>query len=202
MGRLYTLIFFILMGLMAVSCDKEEVYVYDQQLVLEREAPLIASYITANRLSDSAKLHQETGIWYILSDSGSTAVDYLAVDSITNKVELKNKLVRVKYTARMLDSTLFEENLLLDSIPYEPLLTSETDTGRILAWKIAFYPKSVGGLLEGGLRIGAKIRIITPSVYAYQDRPYGILKENSPLDYELEVLDIKEAEKPATIQKN
>lgn len=196
MGRLYTLIFFIIMGLMAVSCDKEEVYVYDQQLVLEREAPMIASYITAHGLSDSAKLHQETGIWYVLSDSGTTAVDYLTIDSTTNKEQLKNKLIRVKYTARMLDSTIFEENTSLDSIPYKPLLTSETDTGRILAWKIAFYPKSVGGLLEGGLRIGAKIRIITPSVYGYQDRPYGIVKENSPLDYELEVLDITDADKP------
>lgn len=201
MGRVYTLFFFVLIGLMAASCDKEEVYVYDQQLVLERETPLIASYITAHHLSDSAKLHQETGIWYILSDSGTTSVDYLSIDS-TEHEQLKNKSIRVKYTARMLDSTVFEDNTMLDSIPYQPLLSSDTDTGRILAWKIAFYPKIVGGLLESGLRIGAKIRIITPSVYGYQDRPYGVVKENSPLDYELEVLDITDIESPTTTQKN
>lgn len=182
----------LIIGLIVTACDKDEQDVYDYQAVLEREAPLLSAYITAQGLSDSAKFHQETGIWYVLRDSGDVAVNYLDSASTSDKLPIKNMLVQVRYTGRLLDSTIFEQNVALDSVPYVPLLPSETAPGQSEAWKVAFYPKLVGGFFEKGLRKGAKIRIITPSIFGYQNRSHGIIKENSPLDYELEVLDIKE----------
>jgi len=197
MGRFYTFLFILIIGLAASSCDKDEVDVYDRQAVLEREAPLLSAYVTSKELAnDSIKLQQETGIWYAVIDSGDVAVDYLDTVSTPGEVRLKNMQVKVKYTGRLLDSTVFEQNANMDSIPYIALLPSETAPGQIQAWQLAFYPKSVGGLLEGGLKKGAKIRIITPSVFGYQNRSYGLVKENSPLDYEIQVLDIKEVNGP------
>ena len=195
MGKVYIFFLAILIGLIAVSCDKEEVDVYDRQAVLEREAPLLSAYITAKELADdSIKLHQETGIWYTLIDSGDVAVPYLDTISPTGEIRLKNMWVQVKYTGRLLDSTVFEQNTYIDSIPYVALLPTATEPGQLQAWQLAFYPKSVGGLLDGGLKKGAKIRLITPSVFGYQNRPVGMVSGNSPLDFELEVLDIKEVE--------
>lgn len=182
----------LFVGLTAISCDKEEQDVYDAQAVFEREASLLSAYITDQGLSDSAKFHQETGIWYVLQDSGNVAVNYLDTTVVSNVLPIKNMLVQVRYTARLLDSTIFEENVALDSIPYRALLPSETELGQSEAWKMAFYPKLVGGFFEGGLRKGAKIRIITPSIFGYPNQLHGATKENAPLDYELEVLDIKE----------
>jgi len=195
MGKVYTFFLAILIGLIAVSCDKEEVDVYDRQAVLEREAPLLSAYITAKELADdSIKLNQETGIWYALIDSGDAAVNYLDTISPSGEVRLKNMLVQVKYTGRLLDSTVFEQNIHADTIPYVALLPTAAEPGQLQAWQLAFYPKSVGGLLDGGLKKGAKIRLITPSVFGYQNRPVGMVSGNSPLDFELEVLDIKEVE--------
>jgi FKBP-type peptidyl-prolyl cis-trans isomerase len=192
MNKIYTLLMALIIGLIATSCDKDEPGVYDYQAVLEREAPLLSAYITAQGLSDSAKFHQETGIWYVLTDSGDVAVNYLDSAATSDKAPIKNMLVQVRYTGRLLDSTIFEQNTAADSIPYVSLLPSETEAGQSEAWKVAFYPKLVGGFFEEGLKKGAKIRIITPSIFGYQNRSHGIIKENSPLDYELEVLDIKE----------
>ncbi|GAA4784576.1 hypothetical protein GCM10023231_10370 [Olivibacter ginsenosidimutans] len=197
MRKLYLLFLTLVVGLMAASCDKEEVDVYDRQSVLEREAPLLSAYVTRQALSDdSIRLNQETGIWYALLDSGKTAVDYLDTLSMPGEVRLKNMQVKVKYTGRLLDSTLFEQNTDADSIPYVSLLPSETGPGQVQAWQLAFYPKAVGGLFEGGLKKGAKIRVITPSVFGYQNQSHGLVKENSPLDYEMEILDIKEVKEP------
>lgn len=197
MGRFYTFLFLLIVGFVASSCDKDEVDVYDRQAVLEREAPLLSAYVTSKELAnDSIKLQQETGIWYAIIDSGKVAVDYLDTISAPGEVRLKNMQVKVKYTGRLLDSTVFDENVNADSIPYIALLPSETGQGQIQAWQLAFYPKSVGGLLDGGLKKGAKIRIITPSVFGYQNQTYGLVKENSPLDYEIQVLDIKEVNRP------
>lgn len=191
-----------ILGIVIVSCSKDDVDVYDQQAILEREAPILSSYITTQGLSDSAELHQQTGIWYVLEDPGQGNFDYLDTNSNTGQTQLANAQVLVRYTGRLLDGTVFDENLDPDTTGtnngYFNLLPTATQPGVITAWQIAFYPatiadQEIGGLLTNGLQKGAKIRIITPSPYGYRDQANGDIPANSPLDFEIEVLDIRKS---------
>ena len=69
-------------------------------------------------------------------------------------------------------------------------------TQYIPAWQIAFFPKKIGDLNLGGLTVkglskGTKIRIITPSYWAYQNMSNSKIPANSSLDFTIEVVDIK-----------
>ncbi|QNL51466.1 FKBP-type peptidyl-prolyl cis-trans isomerase [Olivibacter sp. SDN3] len=202
MKGIYTCVLTILLGIIIVSCNKDDVDVYDQQAILEREASMLSAYITAQGLSDSAELHQQTGIWYVLKDPGEGDFNYLDTSDNTGESQLANAQILVKYTGKLLDGTVFDENLNPDTTDanngYFNLLPTQTQPGVITAWQIAFYPAKIGeheigGLLETGLQKGAKIRIITPSPYAYRNQPNADIPANSPLDFDIEVLDIKKS---------
>ena len=49
----------------------------------------------------------------------------------------------------------------------------------------------LGGLTEKGLQKGSKIHIMAPSLYGYQNQAVGTIPANSPLDFVIEVTDIK-----------
>ena len=59
------------------------------------------------------------------------------------------------------------------------------------AWKVALAPKSIGGIVEGGLQNGGRIRIITPSLYGYGRNPSASIPANSILDFDIELVEVK-----------
>lgn len=193
MRKLYSVLWLLFIGFIFVACNKEDVDVYDRQAVLEREAPVLSSYITDQGLSDSAVLHQETGIWYVLENPGEGDFNYLDSTS-AERAQLVNAHILVKYTGKLLDGTVFDEKTSIDTTQLE---NEYSQLGNeISAWGFAFYPQKIGqyeigGILANGLQKGAKIRIITPSVWAYENRINGQVPANSPLDFEIEVVDIK-----------
>ena len=104
--------------------------------------------------------------------------------------------VKLKYTAKLLDGTIVQKDL--EGSTYDLATTSNTIFNS--AWQISFVPyiikhngenKVVNGLTAQGLKKGSKIKVITPSYWAFGDKKVGEIPANSPLVYEFEVLEIQ-----------
>lgn len=167
-----------------MSCDKnDDLGYYDAQRYFELDAAAIASYIHQEGLQDSAIMDTATGIWYVLYDAGDPD-SYEYTISAANRIELP--LIHVDYIGQLLNGSVFDENKA--ELPLSYLIP---------AWQIAFMPKNVANqinmpaLTESGLKKGAKIRIITPSPYGYANESRPGIPAHSPLDFMIEVLDIK-----------
>lgn len=156
---------------------------FDPAAQLELEKPIIREYVEAKY--PAATLDANSNIWYQIIASGEAgSYEYKIVND-----QIENPRIKVKYSGWLLNGTKFDEN--------------QTDAGwsttlgsTISAWHIAFLPKTIGGeevngLTSQGLQKGAKIRIITPSMWAYGNATNGSIPANSPLDFEIEVLDIQ-----------
>lgn len=158
---------------------------FDYQAQFELEKPIIAEYVSKNL--ENAIYHEGTSIWYEIINPGEEGSYEYKVDSFTGQITFP--IVTINYEGRLLNGTLFDENKTLDGATF-PL------NGLIDAWKIAFLPArlndvEVGGLTERGLQKNAKIRIVTPSLWGYQNNSQGKVPANAPLDFTITVLDIK-----------
>jgi len=171
--------FMVAVGLSGCIKDRET---FDPQAQYQIEKPIIEEYATTEL--SNPQFHEETGIWYqILNPGESGSYEYKIVN---NQIEAPT--ITVKYSGWLLNGTKFDEN--------------QTDAGFkrslggvITAWQIAFLPQEIdgediGGLTVEGLQVGSKIRIVTPSYLAYGNQSSGNIPANSPLDFEIEVLDI------------
>ena len=176
------------------SCNKDEETYFDPNAQFELEKPIIERYVKANDpmmeySSDS------TGMWFEVLDYGTAdSYEYKYVDTVylgSQGKMVRPPLITVRYTGKLVsNNSIFDSNISAS----EPLI-SKLNT-LISAWYIAFIPKSIGeykigGLTAKGLQKGAKIRFVTPSYYAYGNRGQGAIPGNSPLYFEIEVIDIK-----------
>jgi len=105
--------------------------------------------------------------------------------------------VKINYTAWLLDGTEVqsEENGDFDFATFRSNSSVYNDV-----WFAAFFPESIrynsqdypiGGLTAKGLKKGSKIRVVSPSIWAYGANKVGDIPANSPLVYEFEVLSIQ-----------
>lgn len=105
-------------------------------------------------------LRDTSGLYYIISKGGSGNVKYTA-----------STQVRVKYTLRLLDGTVIPQTT-------EPI---KFTLGEVIpGWQIGVQKIQPGG----------KIRLIVPSVYAYQQQSQGGIPANAVLDFDIELLEI------------
>ncbi|GHE23844.1 FKBP-type peptidyl-prolyl cis-trans isomerase [Sphingobacterium griseoflavum] len=155
--------------------------------ILKEQAPTVKAFADQNMVD--AKLDTATGIWFQVITEGDEA-------SYTYKV-LNNSLIyptiTAKYKGTLLNGTVFDQSEAGKDFTF-PLMNV------IGAWQLAFFPKAItfngntykiGGLTTSGLKKGAKIKIVTPSPWAYDARDSEKIPANSPLYFELEVVDIK-----------
>lgn len=193
MNLVRPLFFLTILSFLFVSCAKEEA-MFDPIAQFELEKPEIKAYANAN-YPDMEYSSDTTGIWYEVVNSGTPdSYEYKVVDTINYYGQavkaLRMPTITVKYVGK-----LIKDNSIFDSNQTEAGYTSKLND-LISAWQIAFVPKSVGtfsygGLTAKGLQKGSKIRIVTPSYYAYGNRNSGKIPANSPLFFEIEVIDIK-----------
>ena len=186
------LFFLIILTSLFTSCIKDT-DIYDPVEQFETEKPLIKSYV--NSKYPEMIFSDTTGIWFEVVNPGSAgSYEYKIVDTVNYNGQtvkaLRLPTVTVKYAGKLITN-----DIVFDSNQTEAGFTSKLGD-LITAWQFAFLPKSVGatsfgGLTAKGLQKGSKIRVVTPSVYAYGNRDYGKIPPNSPLFFEIEVLDIK-----------
>lgn len=190
-----------LLGIFALAaCNKDQGEIYDPAVYLDAERPIIASYLIDEDLSSIATEFIDlegnpTGIYYaILRGPGSEEGPFEYYEEVGSDKQLKNVRALVKYTGRLVPSgTQFETLENPDPAKdFLRILPTQTAAGVIYAWQVAFYPRDVRGILDGGLQIGDVIRIITPSPYAYGPQATSKVPANTPLDFEIEVVDLQE----------
>lgn len=112
------------------------------------------------KTNNLSALRDTSGLYYIISKGGSGNVKYTA-----------STQVRVKYTLRLLDGTVIPQTT-------EPI---KFTLGEVIpGWQIGVQKIQPGG----------KIRLIVPSVYAYQQQSQGGIPANAVLDFDIELLEI------------
>lgn len=175
------------------SCIKEG-DTFDPQAQYELEKPEIEAYAKAKMISPT--FHEETGIWYEITSYGDPASYEYKAEFNGSQYYPEAPDITVTYTGRLLNGTEFDDD--------EAAEISFNDVA-VRAWIAMFFPKEIlydldgelldkpykfGGITTQGLKKGAKIRFVTPSYMAYGNTSTGKIPANSPLDFEIEVLDI------------
>lgn len=195
MNFLRPIFYLTILSFAFLSCAKEE-EMFDPIAQFEAEKPLIKSYANTN-YQQMVYSNDETGIWYELVESGEeNSYEYKTEDVINNYGQtvkaIKMPTITVRYTGKLIsNNTVFDSN----TDKQEPLVSKLNEL--IPAWYFSFIPQSIGasqfgGLTPKGLQRGSIIRIVTPSYYGYGNRNLGIIPANSPLFFEIEVIDIKD----------
>ena len=189
------LIFGLVVAIGFSACMKDDIEVYDFEKFLQIEAPVIEAYVKSVPELQGAVRDSATGIWFKVIDEGlqdKEDLEYYGYN-INNSNRLEYPSIRAKYTGKLVESgAVFQESEIKTLTSLVSLLS---------AWQIAFFPKNVldkqgkpnfvGGLTEKGLQKGSKIRIVLPSPYGYQSQAQQSIPANSPLDFYIEVLEVR-----------
>ncbi|HZH55325.1 MAG TPA: FKBP-type peptidyl-prolyl cis-trans isomerase [Sphingobacteriaceae bacterium] len=178
----------MLLSVLSFSACNKTTDIFDYEDQYELEKPLIEQHALQN-LSEP-HFDENSGIWYQIIDPGESGSYEYRIEQSGEAKRLVYPKITINYEGRLLDGTIFDQNHHPDGIEF-PL------NGLIQAWHVAFFPvkineDQVNGLTENGLQIGSKIRFITPSMWGYGNQQQGNVPANSPLDFTITVLDIKE----------
>lgn len=170
------------------ACNKtSEIFDFEEQY--EMEKPVIEQH--ALQHLNEAQFDENSGIWFeIIAPGEPGSYEYRIIRNEIGQDQLVYPKVTIQYEGKLLNGSVFDKNEDPAGIEF-PL------NGLIQAWQIAFFPikineDQVNGLTAAGLQKGAKIRFITPSMWAYGNQQNGTIPPNSPLDFTITVLDIKE----------
>lgn len=162
--------------------------------ILKDQAPLLKKFALDN--FENPQFDDSTGFWFDVLQT-PTDEDDKAFEYVVSGNGWKAPLATVKYTGKLVkDGSTFDSST--DPVEMRIIPASQFNQGLILAWPIAFYPKSIKqggkeyptGLLEKGMKKGSKIRFIAPSPYCYDNRSLDKIPANSPLDFTIEVTKI------------
>jgi FKBP-type peptidyl-prolyl cis-trans isomerase FklB len=171
-----SLVLFAVVGLMAGCVSDDE----NMQIILERDLAAIEKYVNENPIPSVKELvDRGTGIriyWTAVSNSGEKAA--------------VSDTVSVNYTGKILTNLVFDtsiesvaraNNIFVSNRKYEPLR----------------YPIGFGFTIPGfefailQMEEGDKATVIMPSLYGYGTESVGAIPANSPLVFELDLLEVK-----------
>lgn len=167
---------FAIVGLLAGCVSDDE----NMQIIFERDVAEIGKYVNENPIPSVKELIDNgTGIriyWTSVSNSG-------------NKAEVSDT-ISVNYTGKLLDNRVFDtsiesvaraNSIFVSSRKYEPLR----------------YPIGFGFTIPGfefailKMEQGDKATVIMPSLYGYGNSEQGGIPKNSPLIFEIELIEVK-----------
>ncbi|WP_243517080.1 MULTISPECIES: FKBP-type peptidyl-prolyl cis-trans isomerase [unclassified Candidatus Cardinium] len=145
---------------------------------LAKDKELITSYLAKHHMEASST---ESGLFYIIDQpSDGTPV-------------VKNKTVKVHYTGRLLDGSIFDTSL-------EEVAKANNRYNPQRSYSPLAFPVGVGLVIPGWdeglllLKKGEKARFFIPSALAYGERGAPpLIPKNAILLFEVEVLDVCEA---------
>ncbi|MBE8722275.1 FKBP-type peptidyl-prolyl cis-trans isomerase [Sphingobacterium pedocola] len=201
MKNLFKLLFAVTITAATFASCVDDKDIFDPEAQLALEKPMIESYVKQHY--PNAQQYENSGLWYEIIEPGEPdSYDYDIKDTLNQKwifaegiINYKGKLVA--------DGTVFDETKDItkgDTLPiYMSLNTGNASV--ITAWIYAFSPKDLtvddkdldlGIIFTNGAQNGARFRIITPSQYAYGRSVQGKIPANSPLDFEVEVLKMRD----------
>ncbi|WP_079715267.1 FKBP-type peptidyl-prolyl cis-trans isomerase [Parapedobacter luteus] len=197
----------LLLGLVTAlgfsSCiDDEEPFDWAAQYEIER--PIIEAYARENLANPQYHEIQGMRIWYeviALGDDASYQYKVISNPNAQGGYAIEAPEVHVRYTTR-----LVQTDAVVRSV--------DDDEGEELAWnnepaiwQAALFPREIrydedgelldepvefGGITTNGLKRGGRIRVVTPSYFAYRNGSSGNIPANSPLFYDIEIVEIDE----------
>lgn len=151
MKRILVCVLMLITGLSACKKGKD----FDPVKQAAADEQIIQNFIASKNLT--AQRHS-TGLYSVISNPGTGNITYNA-----------NTTVKVKYTGRFLNGSVFEQSTIE-------------------------YP--VGGFIDGWkigiplIQKGGKIRLLIPSALAYGEGGQGNIPGNAVLDFDIELLDV------------
>ncbi len=152
----FILLLVIVLSIALVSCDPGKKY--EKQ---ERET--IANYLSLNNTLDFVK--KPSGLYYLEVLAG------------TGRAAATHDTAYVKYTAKLLDGTVFDTN-----VGKPDTLSFPIDEG----WMIAGFDEGVTYMKQGG-----KAMLLVPSILAYGTTGYYMIQGYTPLLFDLELVRVK-----------
>lgn len=171
-----SLLLFAAVGLLAGCVSDDE----NVQIILERDLAQIEKYVNENPIPSVKEL----------VDNGTGIRIYWTAVSNSGKKPEKADTVSVNYTGKLLNNFVFDtsiesvaraNNIFSPNRKYEPLR----------------YPIGLGFTIPGfefgilQMEQGDKATIIMPSLYGYGSQATGAIPANSPLIFELDLLEVK-----------
>lgn len=202
MKKFNFLIAALIIGIGFTACSKSDYKPYDAQHYLDLETPILANYVDTAAGLEGATLDENTGIWFKVLEEGISDPEdkdnfYTYKYNSGNLLEFPK--MRVKYALRLVATGKLIEEVDMNDTQYDGKYMNLGTT--IGGWQYAFFPTKLvrnngeifelGGFTELGLQKGSKIRIVIPSPYGYQDQLQGSIPANSPLDFTIEVIEVK-----------
>lgn len=209
MKKLLGIITVAILGVATItSCNKSDDFNYDEYYkkieqerrrvdsTLNAQKPILEAYAKAN--FDNPVLDDSTGIWFEILEP-ATATENPYKYSLTSNGQWVTPIAKVIYTGYLMGKESDPFDQTSQPVEMNIIEASQYTQGLIPAWPIAFRPKTIifnskefhTGLIDGGLQKGNKIRFITPSPYAYDNRSSDKIPANSPLIFEIKVEDIR-----------
>lgn len=167
----------ILVGISLSACVDSESTV---ETILERDKKAIEEYLAANPITGPKDFVDEiTGfrvIWQEMSNSG--------------QLPEPGDTVRVNYTGKLLSNRVFDTSI--ESVARENNIYSENRNYIPIKFILGR-----GQLIEGFeaaiaiMEVGDKATVLMPSLYGYGNASQGDIPPNSPLIFELHLIEIK-----------
>ncbi|MDR2284973.1 MAG: hypothetical protein LBE37_17295 [Sphingobacterium sp.] len=218
MKNLFKTVLFAAVGVtMFASCNSkndfdieaERARILEQEKIIDaqlsKEKSEVEKYVTEHfdgaGISDTTKVRyseyqtiRTRGIWYeILKEPTDNKYEY-KIDQSGQQLYIVYPKVKINYTVKLLDGTVVESG------QEENFNLAQNFPIRTQIWNFSFAPAKIkhnsneyatDGLTKLGLKQGSKIRVVTPSLWAYGTRVKDKIPVNSPLVYEFEVLTIE-----------
>ncbi|WP_447769946.1 FKBP-type peptidyl-prolyl cis-trans isomerase [Sphingobacterium faecium] len=168
------------------------------QSLLKLQAPAVKAYALAN--FTSPVLHDSTGIYYQIVTAGDES-------SYTYKISgngLAAPEISVKFVGKLLDGRVFDQSAADQTTNFSSLQIAINKFGG--SWYYAFVPKTINyngsdikflGFTTTGLKKGAVIEFVTPSVWGFDATEYKTgsgnitVPANTPIAYTITVVSIK-----------
>jgi len=167
----------ILGALSMVSCvDPDQT----QEVILERDKEAITKYIQENALPNVKEYSEPIEGFYMFWE--------VSTDPELNSL-LRSDTVRVNYTGKLLSNEIFDTSI--EQVAKDNGIYSSSRNYVPLK-----FPLGNGYVISGFefavslMRAGEKATVIFPSRLGYGNQPQGPVPANSPLIFELELLDV------------
>ena len=105
----------------------------------------------------------------------------------TGKTAVKGALIITEYTGYLMDGTVFDASVHRGR-PFECVI----GTGRVIkGWDLGVLGFDDSGVGVVPMQVGGRRELIVPAHLAYGDRAVGKIPPNSPLHFEIELLEVR-----------
>lgn len=181
-NRLTAFLSVLIGAILLVSCiDPDQT----EEVNLERNKEEIRKYLAENPIASVKEYKEEVEgfymFWQVRNDKGDTVV--------------RGDTVIVNYTGKLLNKTVFDTSfeqvakdngIFNSSRRYEPLKFRPGFNFAIIGFEFAISL----------MREGEKATVIFPSRLGYGNQPKDLVPPNSPLIFEIDLLDVKKGSLP------